>query len=316
MAGFVSESAQGTIHRARAMPRQNRNTSTNARTNLIISVSHNLGERQRAIDYSDSTPDVLFEIDALGRITNQAQGTLAVTNGVPSMASPIRAVSHTHDPATLLPESETHALGGLTRTLVRTYDDFARPEIVAAGIATANPAVLQQPAEHYTGYHYGTDGRLLGIDAKDLPRLDQKDYGIEYSYTANSARLIHTLTRAGSGSTADLVTTHTWDPTRDILSTMDNRLDGAAIPVSQFDYTVNLLGQRDKVETAGSAFGGTDRGWTWGYDNLGQVTAASHTADSELDRSYLFDGIGNRLESTVGDSTTVTTEYDPNPLNQ
>jgi len=274
------------------------------------------GGRQRAIDYSDGTPDVLFTLDALGSIVTEAQGTLAFNGIDPVMDNPDRAISHTHDSATLLPESETHALGGLTRTLVRTHDTYGRPEVVAAGIDTDNDPATLETTEHYTGYFFGTDGRLLGIDAKDLPRLDQKDYGIEYSYTPNSAHLIHTLTRAGSGSTADLVTTHTWDPTRDILSIKDNRLDGAAIPVSQFDYTVNLLGQRDKVETAGSAFGGTDRGWTWGYDNLGQVTAASHTADSELDRSYLFDGIGNRLESTVGDSTTVTTEYDPNPLNQ
>jgi len=284
---------------------------------VITEYHYDSGGRQRAIDYSDGTPDVLFTLDALGRIVTEAQGTLAFNGDDPVMANPDRTINHTHDPDTLLTESETHDLGDLTRTLVRTYDDFARPEIVAAGIATANPAVLQS-TEHSIEYHYGTDGRLLGIDAKDLPQLDQKDYGIEYAYAPNSAHLVHTLTRAGSGSAADLVTTHTWDPTRDVLFVKDNRLDGAAIPVSQYDYSnhVNDLGQRQKVVTAGTAFGETDRGWTWGYDNLGQVTVAANTADSELDRDYLFDGIGNRLESTVGDTSPVTTEYDPTPLNQ
>jgi RHS repeat-associated protein len=285
---------------------------------VVTDYHYDSGGRQRAIDYSDDTPDVLYTHDAIGRILNEKQGTLSVNSGVPVVASPVRAISYTHDPSTLLPQSETHALGGLIRTLVRSHDGVGRPEKVAAGIdANSDPATLET-TDHYTGYFFGTDGRLLGIDAKDLPRFAQKDYGIEYTYSAQSDHLIHTLTRAGSGGAANLVTTHTWDPTRDVLFIKDNRLDAAQDPFSRYDYSnhVNGIGQREKVVTSGTAFGGTNRGWSWGYDKRGQVTVASHGADSELDRSYLFDGIGNRLETTVGDSTAVTTEYDPTPLNQ
>jgi hypothetical protein len=41
IAGFVSESAQGTIHRVLAMPLENQQTTNQARRNLIISVFRN-----------------------------------------------------------------------------------------------------------------------------------------------------------------------------------------------------------------------------------------------------------------------------------
>jgi RHS repeat-associated protein len=278
------------------------------------------GGRQLAIDYSDSTPDVLFGIDALGRITNQAQGALVVTNDIPSMASPIRSVSNTYDPTTLRLESETHNLGGITRTIVRSYESAGRPDEVAVGINTdSNPATLET-TDHYTGYLYGADGRLLGIDAKDLPRFSGKDYGIEYGYITNSASLIHTLTRAGTS--ADLVTTHTWDTTRDALLVTDNRLDGAPNPVSQYAYTVNPLGQRDKVETVGTAFGVTPV-WNWAYNPRGELVSAKDTSANNRNLGYIYDGIGNRL--ATGDVYSVTAgveqvtnpvNYTPNALNQ
>jgi hypothetical protein len=89
----------------------------------------------------------------------------------------------------------------------------------------------------------GHDGRLFGIDAKDLPRLSGKDYGIEYAYTSNSAHLIHTLTRAGS--TSNLVTTHTWDPTRDALLVTDNRLSGPE--QNRTETEQNRTGRRNKT---------------------------------------------------------------------
>jgi RHS repeat-associated protein len=92
----------------------------------------------------------------------------------------------------------------------------------------------------------------------------------------------------------------------------------ASSTVSQFTYTVNHLGQRTGVTTTGSAFANVNRGWTWGYDALGQVTKAVHAAaPATLDRAYAYDNIGNRTSSTDGSGGGATTvAYTPDRLNQ
>jgi RHS repeat-associated protein len=92
----------------------------------------------------------------------------------------------------------------------------------------------------------------------------------------------------------------------------------ASSTVSQFTYAVNHLGQRTGVTTTGSAFANVNRGWTWGYDALGQVTKAVHAdAPATLDRAYAYDNIGNRTSSTDGSGGGATTvAYTPDRLNQ
>ncbi len=151
-------------------------TSTNAR-NITATQYYTKGGQLRAIDYSGPTPDILYDTDCLGRILHEYQGTLTVSNGIPSMPAPARGDSYTYDPAHLALQTETHALGAETRTLVRTYDTYGRTQQVAAGINTdATPTTLET-TEHFTGYRFGTDGRLLGIDAQNIPRFTDKDYG-------------------------------------------------------------------------------------------------------------------------------------------
>ena len=99
------------------------------------------------------------------------------------------------------------------------------------------------------------------------------------------------------------------------LEIKKNEVDSTT--VSQFTYAVNDLGQRTGVTTTGSAFGNTDRGWTWGYDSLGQAVKALNAADSDFDRAYVFDSIGNRITATDGSGGgATTTGYTPNKLNQ
>jgi len=136
----------------------------------------------------------------------------------------------------------------------------------------------------------------------------------DYTYTANSGYLLGTI--AGPEHTV----TNTWATDRNSLDIKNNVVD--SLPVSQYTYQVNEIGQRTGVQTAGSAFGNTDRGWAWGYDSLGQTTKAVNAADTALNRAYAFDGIGNRLFSEISNSeisdpaTVNTTAYTPNALNQ
>jgi hypothetical protein len=67
--------------------------------------------------------------------------------------------------------------------------------------------------------------------------------------------------------------------------------------ISSYSYDVNHLGQRTGVNKAGTAFSST-RTIDWGYNAKGEVVKADHSADSALNRTYQYDGIGNRLKST------------------
>jgi RHS repeat-associated protein len=105
--------------------------------------------------------------------------------------------------------------------------------------------------------------------------------------------------------------TNSWDATRDVLTRKENMV-GAAI-ISAYDYSVNPTGQRTDVGKTGSAFA-SNRSIAWGYDSLGQVTKADSSAG--FDRTYQYDGIGNRKKSA--DSLTLPTgdNYMANALNQ
>ena len=87
--------------------------------------------------------------------------------------------------------------------------------------------------------------------------------------------------------------------------------------ISAFDYQVNNLGQRTSVATSGSEFA-VATGWQWGYDALGQVKSAAHATNSAFHRSYRYDDIGNRKQSSpeLQLAPAATTNYAPNLLNQ
>ena len=129
------------------------------------------------------------------------------------------------------------------------------------------------------------------------------------NYTPNSRNLVANI--AGPEHTV----TNTWEADRNALHIKKNEV--ASATVSQYTYSVNEIGQRETVQTTGTAFGNTDRGWAWGYDSLGQATEAVNATDSDLNRDYDFDDIGNRTSATDGSGSTATTVgYTPDALNQ
>jgi RHS repeat-associated protein len=114
---------------------------------------------------------------------------------------------------------------------------------------------------------------------------------------------------------------------RNTLASVDNRINGAGTPVSNYAYSYNVLGQRTGVDHTGSAFGAAT-GFAWHYNAAGEVIAANHATDQSLNRAYSYDGIGNRFWSSAGNdaltqtsaeappSTGLVTAYDPDALNQ
>jgi hypothetical protein len=111
---------------------------------------------------------------------------------------------------------------------------------------------------------------------------------------------------------------NTWETDRDVLDSKSNQTLAGAV-ISAFDYNVNNLGQRDGVQTSGSAFAAANAaGWSWEYDLLGQISKATHATSSASHRTYVHDDIGNRKEVKHGDfqAPSLTTAYSTNLLNQ
>ena len=249
-----------------------------------------------SVTYNDGvTPSVTYNYNAFPTDNYHIPGDLeTVTRGGATW-------TYKYHPTELRLLSETHPVGGtaIERILTRSYDTVGRPDGFVLGTA-GDPDI-----DHSVTYGYDLAGRpdeVIGAGKT-----------FNYGYTANSYGLIGTV--AGP---AGIGVTNTWESNRDVLSVKKNEV--ASGTVSQFTYGVDHLGQRTGVTTTGSAFANINRGWTWGYDALGQVTKATHatsTGDSELDRTYAYDNIGNRTGATNGSGTEeVAIAYTPDKLNQ
>jgi RHS repeat-associated protein len=248
-------------------------------------------------DYSDTTPDVSMEYDALGRISSETSLVSSVSQS---------SVSYTYNPTTLALDTETisynlDATAGyeFTRVLDRSQDSLLRDSGWTLGTPTPSSAI-----ENSVSYAFGaTDGRLASVN--------KGSDSFSYLY-APSSSLIATVT-----SPAHIVS-NVYEPTRNVLaSKVNKKLDTTA--VSSYFYTVNNLGQRTNLTTSynlGAGVTGNSGDVAWGYDSLGQVTSADHSADTAFNRSYQYDLIGNRLQGSAGVSPATTTTYTPNALNQ
>jgi YD repeat-containing protein len=243
-----------------------------------------------SIDYSDATPDVAFGYDRLGRRTTTTDAAGLLTTA--------------YEGATSLPDAETYAaasplLPGLA--VARTRDALLRPSTLSVPSAASVPSVT---------YSYQPNtGRLDTITAGALTHT--------YAYQPQSS-LIATLTQAKSGATV-LTTTKVYDHLYRLTS-------ASSLPATQpsllASYQYNSANQRTRLTREDAAY------WSFGYDSLGQVTAATkHLADATtvlgLDQAFTFDDIGNRLTATssvasgaTGAPAANTTVYSPNLLNQ
>ncbi len=253
---------------------------------LVTLYGYDSGGRFISTDYDGTTPDVSVSYDCLSRIITQSNGVATCT--------------YAYDGDTLELDTETIAYdfipGGapeFTRVIDRSTDTLGRSTGFSLGDGT-------NPAENQATYAYGaTDGRLASVsNATD-------SFG--YAYTSNSANLLATVTGPV------VTTTNTYEATRDVLDIKSNSVTAGV--VSSFDYSVNNLGQRTNVATAGSAFPATPN-WAWSYNPKGELVTADSSVNA-YDRAFDFDGIGNRLEAVEGTTTlTGTANYTPNALNQ
>jgi RHS repeat-associated protein len=164
-------------------------------------------------------------------------------------------------------------------------------------------------------YGYDIAGRLLTVaDANST---------FTYGYLANTYNFLETVTTTLANQ-PDHTVTNTYESTRNILTTKKNEV--GTTTVSQYDYGVNDIGQRDSLATVGAAYDGpafslvtaTGPAYDWSYNVRGELVEANDSSTANNDRAYEYDEIGNRkktAEGLIGDLSGGDT-YDVDALNQ
>ena len=235
------------------------------------------------VDYSDATPDLEYQYDNFGRLTEVKRAGAA-------------HASYSYNPANLLLAEEhlnQEALGS-SRRVYRLYDDLLRP-------ISISDQDFDVPGLYSHAYTYDSAGRLKTVTnhAGDI---------FQYKYLAKSFNLIETC------QTPVHTVTNTWEGDRDVLQKKENQADMTMI--SSYQYTVNDIGQRTAVSKEGSAFSGTVN-IDWAYNQHGELVEADHNIASQ-DRAYQYDAIGNRQKTseTLLSGLPATANYQSNALNQ
>ncbi|CAA6690077.1 MULTISPECIES: RHS repeat domain-containing protein [unclassified Lentimonas] len=249
------------------------------------------GERI-AVDYADTTPDLGYTFDRMGRLetVSDATGT--------------RSLDYTAD-LRLDHEMLDAAFYGSNSVLTRSYEDgnetnglnrrYAGYDLTnSGGVSSASSAT----------YGYDSYGRLNSVaDANDT---------FTYGYLADSDLLEST---ASSVHTA----TYSYETNRDVKTVVDNVV--SSLSVSKYTYSYDAIGRRlDRIQE-GTAFA-QDSFDAFDYNDRSEVTDSDRYLGTDTsDQSspvvgdifdYDYDPIGNRLSSSAASNTSYTT----NELNQ
>jgi len=218
----------------------------------------NLGELVK-IDYSDSTPDVMFTLNRIGR-------PVAIADGQGTR-------EFTYNDAVLL-VSETNVLG----TIGRTYDDLGRAagfDLTVAGASVASDSVR---------YSYSDIGRFKGVSTS----IDGQTNTWAYSYLPDSDLVAGWSNMVGAGS-APLAVSRSYENHRDLLAQVKNTV-GTNL-VSEFDYQNDAVGRRTRrIDTVASVVTND-----FGYNTRSELINAAMGTNRY---GYAFDPIGNRTVAT------------------
>ncbi|MCG8407086.1 MAG: hypothetical protein MI923_17965 [Phycisphaerales bacterium] len=254
------------------------------------------------IDYTDSTPDIAFTYDRLGRIATvtDALGTHTFTYN-----------------AKLQLESEEIAGSIYDATITRTYQGTqivpGRYDGFGIGMDTGN-----WNDDFEATYLFDTHGRLNHVSGTALPNC-----GVRYTYLTDSDLIERIEYEANLTTFAETV--RSYEATRDVLTSVEDKWGTTVI--SKYDYAYDDLARRQHVVNGGKAF----------VDHSEEAYSSySYTIRNELERSQRFEGtdtqaipqvaitgqdftytydlIGNRMSSSIDQGTPTT--YTANNVNQ
>ena len=272
---------------------------------ITATYAYNAAGDVERMEYSDSTPDVVYTYDRLGRPDTVIGGTLQ--NGEITAENQLYAYDYTYT-STFDPDAETMTVDGVTRTLRNNY------QTAAEGVQG-----------RYAGYDFGTPSnyiinKTLGYDtAGRISQINSSLGNFEYGYEEGTSNLqsldspVHT-------------TRYAYDHLHDVRTGVVNEV--AFTTASSYTAQLNALGQIETLNRDGFAFSGP-RVDEFTYDARGQIDRVTRYAGNapnpafRLDnRSYNYDfnSIGNRTLLELGPDSvsapTSSTGYTPNTLNQ
>ena len=248
-----------------------------------------------AIDYSDSTPDVAFQYDRLGRMVS------AIVAGISTNA-------YTYDPETLALSVEMQNGMEINRTTAALGRD------TGFSLASSDYAVT---------YGYDAYGRFHSVSSS----VSLASLAVQYSRLPNSDLI------SGMTSSSGFLWTRAYESGRSLITSVENRYGETVI--SRYDYANDALGRRTSRADSGLAFAVQPTYGDpatvempayndYSYNTRSEVTGASRrwgTPDAPgalvlgQQYAYEFDPIGNRITAAEGD-TARAASYTANALNQ
>lgn len=239
------------------------------------------------IDYSDSTPDITFTYDRLGR-----QKTITDAAGS-------RTFSYNRNL-----QLESESITGL-------YDQIFTHSYETSVVKGRNTGFTLGNG-YSVSYGYDDVGRFNSI-AWNVANVSDK---LLYTYLENSDLLSQLTTNNGQRTTYD------YDPNRNLRTSVKNEF-GANL-ISQYDYQYDELGRKSSVTNSGQAFAIVNSAFNiYDYNDRNElIESARYQGENVSDinnpiineyRSYNYDPIGNRKQITEGLDTGT---YISNALNQ
>ena len=258
---------------------------------VITTYGYDNGGRLETVDYTNetnghTTPDLVNTYDTLGRLRTVTRG------GV-------------------LHAETTYRLGDLQRHLDKQQIDTLNQSVSYTYEDGTNGTLAGRP----NGYTFADGTAVWGFDnagrlAAVADTTDNFNYGYRYTPDGTIHRGV-LPSEAGTQSHMpfslvgpQVETTLAYENTRNALAYRENKIPSG--PLSKFSYTVNGIEQRDSLTPTGSAFS-INTPFSWGYNQRGELTTANRTGNATFERSYSYDGIGNRLSAT--DHTGSDTNY-------
>ena len=234
------------------------------------------------IDYSDSTPDISFKYDRLGRKI-QVNDDLGV---------------HLFKYNDKLQLEQEEITGKVISSLNRKYDDLGRSSGFDLG------------QEYAVNYSYDAVGRFDTIDWQVAGKTGHVDYG----YLEDSDLL------AGLSFDEKITVAYEYESQRDLRTSVTNKAGDKLI--SRYEYQYDRLGRRTNVTTSGSAFtkqgftlyGYNDRNELQSSSRFaGNDLSDQARPVSDQERFYQYDPIGNRTKAHEAEKRI---NYVSNELNQ
>lgn len=260
---------------------------------LVASYAYDASGKLLSLDYSDTTPDIAYTYDRLGR----------------QLSAIAAGVSTNYYAYSRYGQLTNETVQGLvTASLARATDSLGR----ATGFSVAGVGGPSSP--YAVTYGYDTYGRFSSVSSS----VDSVSSVVNYSYLSGSD-LVSGMT-ASSG--------HSWsrsyEPARSLITAVENRFGNTVI--SRFDYVNDGIGRRVSRVDSGQAFQNPAFD-VYSYNTRSEVSGAQRyhgTNPADTSRpfggrgfGYDYDPIGNRLSAseTVG-GETLTKGYTANALNQ